>query len=256
MDKEKIKLADGSVYEIDAILYLFNLIKITFSNKDDIEKLISDPSVFKTIDILTRGGQECGQYSDYITVYKIEDNILTLSNDGSVYVEPVEPDPIDPIYPDPFEPIEPSLEDIKSFKISYLSSICNQMITDGIDMVIGDTTEHFSYKSEDQVNIKDAFDLALQTGLDIPYHCDGGGCKLYTADQIINLYISQKTNLTHHTTYFNQMRMYVNSLDDIDTVNAIEYGDELTGQYLTDYNIAMNQAAEVIKALLNGKKGE
>lgn len=250
MDKEKIKLSNGLTYDIDSILYLFNLIEITFS-KTIIDDLVIDPSIFSTIEILTRGGQVCGEYNGYTTIYRISGNTLTLSNDDSVYIEPEIP-----IIPEPIDPPELTLDQIKSYKVSELSTTCNQLITDGISMNIDGTVEYFSYKSEDQVNIKDAFDLALQTGLDIPYHCNGGGCKLYTSEQIINLYISQKTNLTHHTTYFNQMRMYVNSLDSKDTVKSITYGDELTGEYLDAYNVAMNQASEVIKVLLNGRHGE
>lgn len=247
MDKEKVVL-NGSTFEIDDIRYKFNLLEIDFSDEIDVSSLVEDMSIFNSITILTRGGQECAVYEGYNTVYLLDNHSLTLSNDGSVYVEPEIPEIEFP------EPYIPTLEDVKLQKIVSCSSICNQSITDGVDVEINGEIEHFSFKQEDQTNIKDAFDLALQTNMDIPYHQDGGACKLYTADQIITLYISEKTNLTHHTTYFNQLKMYIMTLETIDDVEAVSYGDQLTGEYLDSYNTAMTQAQSVIDTLLASRK--
>jgi len=124
------------------------------------------------------------------------------------------------------------------------------MIEDGVDVEIGGEVQHFSYTTEDQNNIKDAFDLAYQTGLDVPYHADGYGCKLYTPEQITMIFIMNKTNLTHHTTYFNQLRMWVETLTDIDEIQSVQYGDALTGEYLENYSLMMEQAQLVISALI------
>ena len=185
------------------------------------------------------------EYPDYVTVYRIytdDANRIELSNDGSVYVEP-EPTP------EP-EPYVPTLDDIKNYKISELSYICNHSIVNGVDLEIDGTTEHFSYKDEDQVNIKEIFDLALETNAPMYYHADGQSCKLYTVDQIIELYSTATTNKMHHTTYFNQLKLFVKSLDNEGDVNAVEYGQELTGEYLDTYNSSMAQAQVVLDTLL------
>lgn len=246
MVKEQVRINDNT-YVIDKIFRFFNLLKITFSEETIIDGLIADPTQCELIELLTRGGEVYGSFSGYTTVYKIEDasNTVILSNDGSVYVEPdPEPDP------DPIPEYVPTIEEIRERKISDLSTICNSMIINGVDIDINGEIEHFSYKAEDQVNIKNAFDLALRTQLDIPYHQNEGSCKLYTAEQIINLYIAQQTNLTHHQTYFNQIKMFIKTIEDKDTVNAISYGDLLTGQYLDAYNAVMTQASVVINTLL------
>lgn len=36
-------------------------------------------------------GQQLGDFSDFYTIYKIDDDSITYSNDGSVYVEPKKP---------------------------------------------------------------------------------------------------------------------------------------------------------------------
>ncbi len=148
----------------------------------------------------------------------------------------------------------PTLEEIKKTKISEFSRICNQMITNGVDIDIDGNPEHFSYTDEDQRNIKELFDIALQTNNSMYYHSNNGWCKLYSAEQIINLYISEVTNKIHHTTYFNQIKMYVESLDDKDIIFNITYGTELPREYSETYNNAMLKAIESLDLLLQNRQ--
>ena len=188
----------------------------------------------------TQGGLICGEWNDYITLYLQTDNSIQLSNDGSVYVEPEEPKK------------EETLEDVKKNKINELSENCKQLIYSGVTVDIDGVAEHFSYKTEDQTNIKDACDYANTTGLSVPYHADNTGCKLYTPEQIMNIYIAEKTNLTNQETYFNQLKIYVMSLDNIDDVKNVLYGQDLTGEYLENYNTVMTQAGLIIQAYFGG----
>lgn len=243
--KEKVKLSNGVSYEINSIRKMKNLLEINFDEDIDMDSLQEDMSFFNTIEILTRNDEVCGTHEGFNTAYLCKENILTLSNDGSIYVEPEIPEDM-PEY-------VPSLDILRISKINELSMICESQIVTGVDVEIDGIMEHFSYKLEDQGEIKSAFDLALQTGMSVPYHSDGNGCKLYTPNQMVSIYVAEQTNLTHHKTYFNQLKMYVNTLDDIEEVKGIAYGDELTGKYLEDYNMIMNQAALIIqKVLENG----
>lgn len=252
MNKEKIKLSNGQSYEINNIYYLFNLFKIEFDESIDVDKLTDDPSIFNEITILTRNGEECGKYENYTTIYQSQGNIVTLSNDESVYIEKTNTSIDDPTLPEP-EPCqyEASLEEIRQFKITKLSNICNESIENGVDLDIDGVVKHFSYKMEDQNNIKDKFDMAIQTRLGIPYHANGENIEIYTSDQIIDLYISQKLNLAHHLTYFNQLKMYINTLEDKDTIQSVLYGEELSGKYLENYNIALDQERLLLNYMIN-----
>lgn len=247
MDKEKIRLSNGQIYNIDDLRYKFNLFEIDFDNDIDVDGLINDPSIFNKITILTRNEEECGSYDGYNTIYSVDGNTITLSNDKSVYVEP---SINNPILTEEIEYI-PTIAEVRQSKLCELSNICNDTIEHGVDLDINGVTEHFSYKIEDQNNIKDKFDIAIKTRMDVPYHSDGGSIKKYTSEQIINLYISEKLNLAHHATYFNQLKMYINTLEDIDSISSIAYGCELTGKYLENYNNAIEQETLALNTLID-----
>ena len=150
--------------------------------------------------------------------------------------------------------IEESLEEIRSNKIATLSSMCHDVIEYGVDVEIDGTKEHFSYSIEkgDQGNIDDIFNLANATKLSQPYHADGGGCKLYTPEQIMAIYVAQKTNKTVQETWFNQIKQYILSCNDKKEIKGIEYGQPLTGVYLENYNAILAQAQEIINAVIGG----
>lgn len=248
MLKEKILLKNDCSYSFEDISIYENLMTIIFSDDVSMNDLLLDMSNFDIIKILTRGDSVCAEYKDFNTVYKQDDHTLILSNNKTVYTEPK---PLKPIV----EP-ELTLDEVKTRKITELSSVCSQLIAKGITMDIDGNEESFSYKDVDQTNIKDAFELAQQTQMEVPYHADNHGCKLYTIEQITELYIKEKLNLTHHTTYFNQLKMFVLSMGDIDSVKAVKYGQDLTDKYLEGYNMIMNQATLIIQKLVGGVDNE
>lgn len=142
--------------------------------------------------------------------------------------------------------IAEKLVSVKAVKIAECSVICNNAIVAGVEI----DGEFFSYNEEDQVNIKEIFDLAVQTNVPMFYHANGESCKLYTVDKIIALYTAATTNKMHHITYFNQLKLFINSLESIEEVEAVVYGQELVGEYLKTYSDSMLQAKVVLEALL------
>lgn len=145
------------------------------------------------------------------------------------------------------------LESKKEEKIKECNSICHKMITQGVDINIDGNIEHFSYNSEDQMNIKELFDLSFQTNVPMFYHADGQYCKEYTTEQIIEIYTTASANKNHHTTYFNQLKKYINSLQTIEEVDSVMYGQELVGQYLDTYNASIKQAQQVLESVLSAR---
>ena len=89
-------------------------------------------------------GNVFGIYSGYGTVYQTIENGYILSNDGSVYVPPAEPDP-EPVY-------EPTLDELKTSKKSEVSAACEQTIARGVDVQLPGGVEHFSLTANDQIN--------------------------------------------------------------------------------------------------------
>lgn len=221
------------------------LVKFDFDDNDrpSYDILLSG---FEVLNEYTFENQSDDYYHGYTTLYRdVDKNTVILSNDGSVYVESES-------IPES-EPYVPTLEEAKVLKIQLLSSICRQSIIDGMDVEINGITEHFSYDEEDQVNIKELFDLAIQTNVPLYYHADGESCKIYTVEQIVSIYTTNITNKMHHITYFNQLKLYINTLQTIEEVEIINYGDELIGEYLNTYNNAMTQANVGLTTLLGGK---
>lgn len=177
---------------------------------------------------------------------KLADNKTFILSDteGDIYVAPVPT-------PEP-EPYAPTLEEVKQNKILDFSMLCNSAITGGVALEMDGEREYFSYNDEDQRNIKEIFDLAIQTKVPMYYHANGKSCKLYSVEQIVALYSTASMNKMHHQTYFNQMKMYILSLEDKESVGALVYEvSELTGEYLDVYNAAMEQTKNSISVLLN-----
>ena len=50
----------------------------------------------------------------------------------------------------------------------------------------------------------------------------------------------------HHTTYHNQLKLYINSLQTKEEVNQVYYGMELSGEYLDTYNEIMQNANLIV----------
>lgn len=190
-------------------------------------------------------------YHNYNTIYKnIDSKTVLLSNDGSI----CDLDDFSTTDPPPGNYIKPpyieTLAEAKERKVLELSSVCQGNITAGVDVEIDGGMEHFSYDDEDQINIKELFDLSVQTNCGVYYHADGQSCKLYTVEQIISIYAIAATNKMQHTTYFNQLRSYINALNDIDSVNSVMYGQKLTDTYLDTYNASIEHSKILLNTLL------
>ena len=179
--------------------------------------------------LLTEKGFVFGKYEDYTTLYKDTETGYILSNDGSVYVEP------EPI-PEP-EPIEPTLEEIKESKVSEMNETQQKVIAAGVDVTLADgTTRHFSLSDNDQLSL-----VGLQTqvvaGLDeIPWHTSDAenGCEYFSNSDMALITEKAMEFITWHTTYFINLRLYINSLLDKESVKAVYYGMYIPKEYQDD----------------------
>ena len=136
--------------------------------------------------------------------------------------------------------VTPSLEEVKSSKLKELSTACNQIIYAGIDY----NNEHYSLTDQDQTNIIVCASVA-EKGKSVPYHADGKHCRPYTSEEFLGLYAAATTHITHNTTYCNLLMRWVETLETVDQVNAVVYGEtQLTGSYLEEYNVNMALLAE------------
>lgn len=169
------------------------------------------------------------EYLDENGIYKykvVDDKLVEISEDEMIALT------------------EEKLQKVKSDKIATLSTICRENIEKGVEF----NGERFSYKIEDQGNLEKSCNYAITTGLDAPYHADGCTCKLYPKEVLFTVYQMQTANLTHNETYFNQLKMYILSLNDMYEIESIYYGQELVGEYLDNYNMIMAQTQKIVEA--------
>ena len=140
---------------------------------------------------------------------------------------------------DPWD--DTTIEEMKRLKIKEMSSTCNKIIEAGFDITLSNEIHHFSLTVQDQLNLISLSSMAAQGISQIPYHADGELCKYYTPEEI-NAIVNQATYFkTYHTTYFNGLKAYINSLETIEEINVITYGTPLPEEYQTDVWKQLNQ---------------
>ena len=196
-----------------------------------------------------------GDYSKFTTKYKSTDegNTYYIST-GVVYTEPEKKEPEkEPEKVLTEEEIAEQkklvLKFTKNNKIFEMSNACEAVIENGVEV----NGKHYSYTVQDQSNMLNAMNLAKETGMEVPYHADGESCGLYNYDAISAIYIQETMNLTTNQTYFNQLKLYILSISDVDKTDdiaAIKYGDKLTGEYLDKYNEIMNQSKKIVEKVV------
>ena len=65
----------------------------------------------------------------------------------------------------------------------------------------------------------------------IPYHADGEEVSFYTAEEINELIAAANNFKIYQTTYCNALKTYINTLETIEEISAITYGDEIPEEY-------------------------
>lgn len=139
---------------------------------------------------------------------------------------------------------------IKSAKIAEISAACNAVIVAGIDLELSEGVVHFNLSIEDQSNIANLFRVVELGGTEFPYQADGGVCRIYTAQEIVAIYIAAQTLITAQTTYHNALKAYVMSLDSADDIASVAYGMELPEPYAAEMNTKLTVAQTQMQAIV------
>lgn len=137
-------------------------------------------------------------------------------------------------------------------KLDQLSTICNQMIDAGADVQLSDgSTKHFTYTLADQANVSEMFTAVMAGATGYAYHADDDSCMMYNAADIVAIYSTLSSMKTAQITYQNQLKQYVKTLETVEDIEAITYGQELTGDYLETYTDLIAQAQEQLQIILS-----
>ena len=228
---EKIKITGSDqIYEIESIRQTTeHVLQIVFVDA-------APESWEGDIKLYTVGGVLATTLVGWHTVYRNEGQTMYLSDDGSVYVPPTDPDPVEPP-----EPYEPTLAELQVSKKQEISAACERAIYSGISVTLTDgSREHFSLKEHDQLNLFGK-QVQLAAGAEkLEYHSDGCACKYYNVADMQTIITAAMTYVSYHTTYCNALNMWIAGATDKDELNQIIYGVSVPERY----------QSEVLKAYL------
>lgn len=137
-------------------------------------------------------------------------------------------------------------------KLEQLSDTCEETIYAGTDVKLKDGNSYrFSYTLKDQANISEMFNACLAGATGYVYHYDDGSCRTFEAADILTIYYTLSLFKTGQTTYFNQLKQYISTLDDLDEINSIIYGQPLTEPYQEQYNYLMGYAKSQLDSVVS-----
>ena len=144
-------------------------------------------------------------------------------------------------YEDARKIIEPTLEEVKADKIKEISSACQKIIFNGIDVALSDgSVKHFSLKTEDQINLNGLVNQVslgnIKAEAGVPYHADGELCTLFSIADFTLVANTAMSFILRQTTYCNHLMALVRSLETRAEIDEVFYGQELTGEFLNSYN--------------------
>ena len=120
-----------------------------------------------------------------------------------------------------------SLEEAVSNKLKELSTECEKNIINGVTI----DDKNYSMTDQDQINLEVLKGIIKDGATEVSYHADNEDCRIYTKDEFMKIYLTCMSHKIHHITYYNQLKSYTKSLDNV---------EELTGEYLDTYNEVYN----------------
>lgn len=129
-------------------------------------------------------------------------------------------------------------------KLQMASDTCQSLIYAGIDVELSAGTEHFSLETHDQTNIDSMFTAVTLGAAEYPYHSDGNRCTMYSAADIVTLYLAYKSFVTRQTTYCNFLKIWISRETDRTVLAGIRYGSDLPSDLAAEMETILAKASE------------
>lgn len=225
---EHVKI-NGSCYEIQSITQpAEHILQIMFAD--------AIPEDWGEIQLYTAGGILATTLEGWTTVYRSDGQTIYLSDDGSVYTPPADPEPVTPP-----EPYVPTLAELQASKKQEISQECEQAIYSGVSVTLADgSSEHFALTEHDQLNLFGK-QVQLAAGAErLEYHSDGQPCRYYDSADMQTIITKAMWHVSYHTTYCNALNMWISGAETAKELQQIFYGADVPEQY----------QSEVLKAYL------
>lgn len=136
-------------------------------------------------------------------------------------------------------------------KLSEISNDCNSSIVAGTEVELSNKEKkHFAYSIEDQSNVSEMFNAVIMGAEAYPYHADNEPCMMYSAADIVLIYVALSSLKTSQTTYHNMLKQYIKTLEKYSDIEAVKYGQPLSGEYLSTYETLMSSAQTEMQKIL------
>ena len=165
-------------------------------------------------------------YPEYTTLYREIEGGLQFSNNGSVYVEPIRPDPV------PEEPYIPTLEEVKASKKQEIYAVYNADVAAGVDVELSTGTQHFPLQGEDrEFLIGKQLELVGSTAEQVSYQDSDNHCMLLSREDMQKIITEALAFVNYETTYRNNLCEWVDQCSTKEAVGQIFYGTNIPEEY-------------------------
>lgn len=180
----------------------------------------------KGFNLSREGKNDPWNYKDYTTLYREIEGGLQFSDDGSVYVEPVKPDPV------PDEPYVPTLEEVKAAKKQEIYAMYNADVAAGVDVELSTGTQHFPLQAEDREFLMGKqLELAGTDAEIVSYQDSDNHCMLLSREDMQKIINTALTYVNVKTTYRNNLCEWVDQCSTKEDVEQIFYGENIPEEY-------------------------
>ena len=116
-----------------------------------------------------------------------------------------------------------------------MSEACASAIEAGFGIQLSDGhMHHFSLTVVDQVMVMALAEKAKAGQTLLPWHADGEACQFFSPEDILAVYSRMEDLITYEETYFNSLKQYILSMNVIEQINAVTYGQEIPEAYWSD----------------------
>ena len=83
-----------------------------------------------------------------------------------------------------------------------------------------------------------------------PYHSDANLCDIYSANDILKIYMALSSNKTYHTTYCNLLNSMISEAVDMTSIKSVTYGMEITDEKYLAVIEKVNKSKDLLLKLV------
>ena len=146
-----------------------------------------------------------------------------------------------------------TVEEYKQYLLDDVSAKGEAEIYAGTGVVLSDgTSEVFTYTNHDQANLTVAaitVDKLDDLTLLVPYHEHLKECKLYTAKDILIIYMTLRMMAVEVQTRVNMLKNYIRTINDKATLMTINYNTPLPDEWKAKYDAIISASMEILETL-------